>query len=55
MRPSGAGPKPPAEYPPGSIVSLLFWTKVMIARFSSGVSWPSPNFGMFCGPLSIAP
>ena len=44
-----------AARPPGSIVALLFWMKEMIAAFSSGVSWPSPNFGMFSGPDSMAP
>ncbi len=53
-RPSGAGPKPPRSYPPGATVALLFWTNAMIARFSSEVSWPSENFGMFSGPESMA-
>jgi len=42
--------------PPGSVFSLCSdWMYPISARFSSGVSWLSPNTGMFCGPVSSAP
>src|SRR4030095_31355 len=52
--PSVVGPSRPRLKPPGSRSFSVSWMYATTSRFWSGVSWLSPNTGMFCGPESIA-
>ena len=45
----------PMPHPPGSCSALSMSMYRMMSAFSCGVSSLSPNTGMFCGPLTIAP
>ena len=54
MAPSVTGPKDPAVRPPGWVCACRWSMYLRMSCFSDTLSVPSPNTGMFCGPVSMA-